>query len=153
MNNIHPRRGLSINLNSFGCNGAMEVALTGYELYRDLLFCLRPLPHISKEWHQPLPDFFRLLRPLTTLTASGRLLVRFQVLPLGFKCDLRVIAYFIKQQCITKKFKNLTLLRYCKQQCVPNKKEKKIQLKLLNWLIRCIIYWLRKDRNFTRWNK
>lgn len=37
-------------------NHAGKAALQEYEFYRDLLFCLQPLPHISEEWHQPLPD-------------------------------------------------------------------------------------------------
>lgn len=69
------RKGLSINLDCFGFNGAVEAALTGYELYRDLLFCLWPLPHISEEWHQPLPDSSPCKDPKTPSPARKLLLV------------------------------------------------------------------------------
>lgn len=42
--------------NVLGLNEAAEVVFRGCDLYRHLLFFLRPLPCISEVWHQPLPD-------------------------------------------------------------------------------------------------
>lgn len=42
--------------NVLGLTEAEEVVFRGCDLYRHLLFFLRPLPRISEVWHQPLPD-------------------------------------------------------------------------------------------------